>query len=184
MFGKLYIDIMGLRDYEGNYRQVFQVADFKVDFVREVIKLPETSGQTRARVKYPERKGTKKYTANNQNSAQDEWSIDTIFASDNLMKWGFGLVLDPSTCAPVGKQGYNGNLSSQYPEQHLVNRVANYWSSSKRRLKADLRLDALTSPMREPTPAEKVTLDGTTFHPIAINHEWRDDVVTLYLLQM
>jgi hypothetical protein len=34
------------------------------------------------------------------------------------------------------------------------------------------------------SPRHKVTMDGTTFHPIAINHDWRDDVVSLTLLEM
>lgn len=184
MFGYMYIDILGLESDEGTYRQTFQIADFKVEFMREVIELPTTTGQVRPRVKHPERKGTRKYTATNSNSAQDEWNRDTIWASDNLMKWGFGLVLAPDTCSPRGKQPYNNNAVVQYPEQHLVNRVTSYWSSSKRRLKVQLRTNELTGSKPEPTPADKVTLDGTTFQAISINHEWADDVTTLYLLQV
>jgi hypothetical protein len=135
-------------------------------------------------VKRPNRDHTHKYTANNPSSCQQEYSIDTSFASDNLMLWGYGLVLDPSQSRPVGKEPYRANAITQYPEQHMANRVASYWASSKRRLKVELRSNTLTGQKPEPTPVEKVTMDGTTMQAIAINHEWRDDVTTMYLLQM
>lgn len=184
MYGYMFVDILGLKYNYSDYVQTFQIADFKVSFSRDVIELPTDTQIPRSRVKRPNRDHTHKYTANNPSSCQQEYSIDTIFASDNLMLWGYGLVLDPSQARPVGKEPYRANAITQYPEQHMANRVASYWTSSKRRLKVELRSDTLTGQKPEPTPVEKVTMDGTIMQAIAINHEWRDDVTTMYLLQM
>jgi hypothetical protein len=44
----------------------------------------------------------------------------------------------------------------------------------------ELRTNAIT----EPAPSQKVTIDGNTFHPIAISHDWRDDITKLTLMQL
>ena len=180
MSGKIFLDFLGLKDQDNGNRQSFQIADFKVDFSRDIIELPSTLDQIRARVKSEKRVTSKDYTSENNNSTQEEWNADCIFASDNHMKYGYGLLITTNNTF-METVSYNNNQSNlQHPEQHLANRVTSYWAASKRRVKAELRTEAIT----EPQPSRKVTLDGTTFNAIAISHEWRDDVTTLTLLEM
>jgi hypothetical protein len=100
------------------------------------------------------------------------------------MEYGFGLVMNADgtfmSSAPYGN-------STEQPEQHLANRVTTYWAQAKRMLSPDLIANASIGTgvtVMDITPRHKVTLDGTTFHPIAINHDWRDDIVSLTLLEM
>ena len=66
------------------------------------------------------------------------------------------------------------------PEQHLANRVVNYWQTSKRRLAVDVR----TNTIADITPQYKVTIDGTTGYPIAITRDYWNDVTTLTILEL
>ena len=180
LYGCVFIDILGLQDDSNNYRQSFQISDFKVEFVRDIIELPRYNGQVRARVKNEKRITSKEYVAENNNSARDEWNADCIFASDNNFKYGFGLIMN-SDCSFMKTTQYGGSQANQqHPEQHLANRVASYWSHSRKRLSVELQKNTIT----EPTPAIKVNMDGGTWHAIAIGHEWRDDIVTLTLLDI
>ena len=180
LYGCLFVDILGLQTKFNDYIQSFQIADFKVEFVRDIIDLPRIAGQVRARVKNEKRITSKEYVAENNNSARDEWNADCIFASDNNFKYGFGLIMN-SDCSFMTTTQYGGSQANQqHPEQHLANRVANYWSHSRKRLSVELRKNTIT----EPTPALKVNMDGGNWNAIAIGHEWRDDIVTLTLLDI
>ena len=68
----------------------------------------------------------------------------------------------------------------EHPEQHLADRVTTYWATAKRKLATELRADKIT----EPSPMNKVKLDSTIGHPIAISHVWRDDVIQLTILEL
>ena len=179
MYGKLFIDILGLKSDQGTYRQTFQIADLKVEFFRDLIELPTQVAQVRGRVKLEDRVSSKEYTSENANMAKSEWNADCIFASDNHMNYGYGLVLEP-TGEFMSTASYGNAATSEHPEQHLANRVTSYWASAKRRLGVELRTNAIT----EPTPANKVTLDGSTLYPLAISRDWRDDITKLTLIQM
>jgi hypothetical protein len=99
------------------------------------------------------------------------------------MEYGYGLLMNPDgsymASVPYGN-------SNEQPEQHLANRVTTYWLQAKRMLSPDLIANANISSgtVMDISPRHKVTMDGTTFHPIAITHDWRDDVVSLILLEM
>jgi hypothetical protein len=95
------------------------------------------------------------------------------------MEFCYGVILNPDG-TPVETLTY-GN-QSQHPEQHLANRVVNFWATAKRMIRADLwNSDSVVGAI---TPRHYVTLDGTRLHPFAISHEWRDDVVTMSLLEI
>jgi len=68
----------------------------------------------------------------------------------------------------------------EHPEQHLANRVAAFWQSSKRQVNAELR----TNTIPDISPLYRLTLESAwRFDPIAISHNWHDDVTILTLLQ-
>ena len=184
-YGKLFIDIYGFRD-GGEDTGEFQVADLTVEFSRDSIDIPTSLNVTRAREMKVDRVTTKEYVAENQNQTHEEWNADCIFASDNNMEYGYGLLMnaDGSFMATAPYAGGN-----EHPEQHLANRVANYWARSRRRLGGDFRAYVHTNGNSGPifsniTPQYKLTINGTTCHPVAISRDWRDDVVRLSLLEM
>jgi hypothetical protein len=75
---------------------------------------------------------------------------------------------------------FSGSATAKHPEQHLADRVTGFWQTSRRRLAVELRRDLIA----DITPRHKVTIDGMTGYPIAISHEWRDDVTQLTILQL
>jgi hypothetical protein len=107
------------------------------------------------------------------------------------MEYGYGLIFNPSG-GIVSKVQYNhwGDQVQEHPEQHLANRVANYWASAKRRIDTELLGHVSQSisgggsvAISGIQPRHFVKLDGTTFIPIAISRNWSEDIVKLSLLQ-
>lgn len=155
-----------------------ELGNFAIEFSRDETVLPTSSNDVRPRTMVGERDTEHEYTATNQNQCQEEWNADCIFASDNNMKFGHGLLMLPNGNY-LSTLSY-GSGAAEHPEQHLANRVASFWTQNKRMIIAELR----TNTIADITPQHKVTLDGTICHPIAISRNWRDDITTLNLLQM
>ena len=176
LYGYLFIDF-GEFSSNGEDAESFEIADFSVKFSRDTIVLPTTVGEVRGREKIEERVNMKEYKSDNQNSTGVEWNADCIFASDNNMTYGYGLLMNANGTF-METVGY-GN-SSEHPEQHLANRVTAYWTRSRRSLKVDLRANAVP----EITPVKKVTLDGTTGQPVAISNDWRNDTTTVTIMEL
>ena len=185
LFGMLFIDFLGFGDKE-EACQVFQIANFTIKFSRDTIDIPQQINHTaRQREKKEERVTSKEYTAENASRTTDEWNADCIFASDNNMEYGYGLLTN-SNGTFMQTAPYTGT-NGEHPEQHLANRVASYWQRSRRRMKADLQSQSTINNvtiLNAITPGVLLSLDGSTCHPIAISHDWRDDVTTVTMLEM
>lgn len=170
-YGRLFIDIIGCGV------QNFTIGDFTVEFSREVTEIPTNVHAVRPRVMKESRDTSHEYTAVNWNQSKDEWSADCIFASDNNLEYGYGLLLN-ATGGYVAVVPY-GN-TTEHPEQHLANRVSSYWANSKRKLMTDLRFNMIPS-IR---PNNLVSMNVATFYPASISHDWRDDKVTIGLMEL
>ena len=158
---------------------VFQIGNFSIEFSRDTIDIPSSVDVVRPRIIKEERVTTQNYISTNTNQTHEEWNADCIFASDNNMEYGYGLIMNANGSF-MEKAQYGGVDNSQHPEQHLANRVATYWASSRRKIIADFR----TNTIPEVSPQYKLTIDGTQLHPIAISRDWRNDVVRLSMLEM
>ena len=176
LYGYLFIDIIGCYDVNGWF-QSFEVGNLQVEFSRNSVHIPATLDEYRQREVYVERVTTQEYTAENNNTVNEPYNVDCIYASDNNMKYGYGLILN-GTSSYMGKAPY-GN-TTQYPEQHLANRISAFWSHSKRKIGTELRTNAIGAI----SPVYKVTLDGTTMYPVAISHDWADDITQLTLIEL
>ena len=175
-FGKIFIEIFGTTGIEP-----FCIGNLKIDFSRDKTEIPSNISEERQRplLITDMRVGTTRYTAQNGSHASEEWNANCIFASDNNMEFGYGLLSGP-TGGYVATVPYGQN--SEHPEQHLANRVSNYWTVSKRNISTDLRYDL--SIVRDVLPHQRVYIDGSTFIPFAISHEWRDDVTHISFAQL
>lgn len=176
LYGYLYIDIYGTIGIEGNRITTngkFQLANLKVEYTREKIEISSNGYRKITRA----RNDTKEYTAENQNAANDKWNADCIFASDNDMEYGYGLMLKGNgeylKTAPFGGV-------QEIPEQHLANRVATYGATSKKQYTLELRSNAIN----EITPINKVSFNSTNCQPVSISHDWRDDVTQIKMLEL
>ena len=176
LYGYLYIDIYGT-PHKDLIRittdGVFQLANMKVEYSRD--KITVTSHGSYKVTK--DRNSTKEYTAENQNANQDKWNADCIFASDNDMEYGYGLMLKGNgeylKTAPYGGV-------QEIPEQHFANRVAAYGATSKRQFMLEVRQNAIS----QITPINKVLFESTSCQPVSIGHDWRDDVVQLKMIEL
>jgi hypothetical protein len=100
------------------------------------------------------------------------------------MMYGYGLIINPSDGSFMDKARYNhdqGTDRTEYPEQHLADRVASFWARSKRQVAMQLRADAIA----DITPRHKVKLgtELTEYNPTVISREWCDDTVNITLLE-
>ena len=178
LYGYLFIDICGMNMFYEHEETSFEIGDFVVDFTRDKTFFPTSTTDVRSRTMVEKRITSLDYKAVNANASGDEWNCDCIYASDNNMEYGYGLIINPSDGSFVETVGY-GN-QQEHPEQHLANRVATFWQSSKRQVNAELRTDTIP----DVTPRHRLTLETAwKFDPVAISRDWRDDVTTLTLLQ-
>ena len=187
LYGCVFIRITGMKyGYGAHTMESFEVGNLKLAFTRDQVFFPTSTDQPRPRTMSEERVTSQKYMAMNNNQTHEEWNADCIFASDNNMKYGYGLLINTDGTF-MKKAQYNGVANAEYPEQHLANRVASYWSVSRRRMGVELRANTRTTNgtlMSSITPRHLLTIDGTKMHPVAISREWRDDVVILSMLEM
>ena len=97
-YGFLFVDIFGLTasvaDIEGGVAESFQISNFTIEFSRDGIDIPLNVNVTRPRLLIEERNTTKEYVAENQNQTHEEWNADLIFALDNNMEYGYGLLMN------------------------------------------------------------------------------------------
>lgn len=174
--GKLFIDFMGMSagPLASSFIEV-QIGDFEVEYSRDTTFIPSTTDEQRARVMTEERKSSREYVSESDGQTHDEWNTDCIYASDNNMEYGYGLLQLPGGGFMEKAAYYTG---SEYPEKHLANRVVAYWQQAKRKLSVEVTQDSAAVV----TPVTPVSVDGTTCQVLSIAHNWCDDVVTLGLL--
>lgn len=167
--GKLFVDFLGSNDIpEINGERRFELVNFSLSFQRRVY-MHMFDQRVRA--------SSRSYSAINENIVRDEWDADCIYASENDLAWGWGVVMNTDGTW-MSTITYGG--SDKHPEQHLADRVASYSSTSKRRITAELRTDRIG----DATPRSKATLDGTTAYVIAISRDWWNDVTQLTMLEL
>ena len=178
LYGYLFIEFYGCSEDFGFGE--FELGKFSVEFSREKTELPTSiTSSGRARTMADKRKSTIRYSAVNNNGNLDKWNADCIFATDNNAEYGYGLLMT-SSGGYFGKM-YYGSVQ-KYPEQHLCDRVSAYYATAKRMVTGSM--DSNASVIGTISPRNKATLDGSTFHPIAIGRNWRDDESIITLLQL
>ena len=180
--GYVFIDFLGSDDIEEtNGVREFDIVDLIVTYKRNESIYETTSTAHGNFAKLVDREMTDRhvYSATNTGNVRDEWNADCIFASENSSKFGYGVLINPDG-SYFTTTTYGSSTTPVRPEQHLADRVTSYWASAKRKLELDLRTDAIA----DISPVYKMTVDGTTLYPIAISHNWRDDVTTLSLMEL
>ena len=181
MHGYVFVDFFDIRIETGETGGAYIVGNFKIEFSREQTYIPETVFDgLRPRVVQKDRVSSMEYQSINENSIKNQQSIDLIYASDNNMKFGFGLVMEPTFDYMQGAR--YGDLVLQHPEQHLADRIVNFWAASKRLVTTDLQTQIVeqSAPI---TPLSHLVLGQTHFRTLAISHQWRDDVTSVKMIQ-
>lgn len=121
------------------------------------------------------------YEASTVSNFSDDVSVNTIFATDNNNEYGTGLIMANGAYASGVEYSTSGGSQQEHPEQHLVDRIAAYGSTVKKVLSVGI-LNADLTPV---SPATKMTDEnGTTYTPVAISHEWADDITDYTLMEI
>lgn len=186
MYGKIFVDFLGC-DNIYPIGDEFEIANFTLEYSRDAAAM---LGE-RTRVLKADRASTREYSATNSGKGNDNWYADCIFASDNNMKYGYGLLMNPGGSF-MSQVPYGALHTDAVPEQHLANRVAAYWSNPKRRVSAPVLATGelavtggSTSVMvMDVSPKHTITIDGTRCHVVAISDDWRDDERTLVMMEV
>ena len=178
LYGYVFIDFLGLTYENTEHAQHFEIGNFEISFTRDQMIIPQTG--LPPRVVKKDRVSSMEYQSVNENSIKNKQSIDLVYASDNNMKFGFGLVMEPTFEYMQGAR--YGDLVLQHPEQHLADRIVNFWAAAKRLVTADLQTQIVeqSAPI---TPLSHLVLGQTHFRTLAISHQWRDDVTTVKMIQ-
>lgn len=123
------------------------------------------------------------YKAVNNNNLRENLSESVDLGSERQMNLGWGIVLNPVNTY-MSEIAYGG--ANAHPEQHLADRIVNLWSTSKRRIDCELLTHdgSAATVVASLTPQNKVSIDGSTMYPVAISHNWRDDVTSLKLIEI
>lgn len=179
--GRIFIDFMGSDDtdlVDGSYSGggTEERRFFITDFALEYVHLRENADPRRKPLEM-KNDASASYVSSNNNKSGIEWNRDTIYVTMNLMKPGYGIIMN-TDYALAESANFNG--TSARPEQHLANRVTDYWQTSKRRIATELRANVIP----DITPCHKVVLDGMTAYPIAISRDWWNDIMTLTILEL
>ena len=179
LYGKLFIDFLGssnIKEHEGS--RDFQIQNPFIKLYQDQLMLLMLGyWEYVDSTTFADPVESREYKASNVNNVRDEFNADCIYATNNDYTFGYGVLINAD-----GSYMWNAQFNgiSQIPEQHLANRVVNYWQTSRRRLEVELRTNAVAYI----TPRYKITIDGTTGYPIAISHDWRDDITKLTILEI
>lgn len=176
--GYIFIEFLGSDDMplrEGE--RSFEIGEFGFTFVRNGSRVIQSGGTRNTEI--IERNNVRVYKAKNNNKVRGDYDVDCIYGSDNNMAFGYGVLINPDGTYVTGLL-YGDSTVPVFPEQHLADRVVEYWSVPKRKLSCELKANVIA----DVTPGNFVTLDGTLTYPISINRDWHDDVVKLVLLEM
>jgi hypothetical protein len=113
------------------------------------------------------------YSATNQNKIKSEYEADLVYATDNNMSFGYGLVIG-TDFKPLKTITYGS--TEMHPEQNLANRVSSYWRKAKKRL----NIEVLANVVGVVTPRSATSDMWVT----AISRDWRDDVIGIGLIEL
>lgn len=121
-----------------------------------------------------------KYTGTYTSAFEQEYTVDTIFASDNGNAAGVGIIMneDNSYCSEVAYTEGSGGFYA-HPEQHTADVISAYGVRTRRKIVGNF----LSSAVSGINPRCKCTLDDLTYYPVSISHDWREDVTTLTLAE-
>jgi hypothetical protein len=170
--GYIWVEFLGADERSGiipyqNVRELF-VGNLKMECHEDYILIG--SGRDTEKVDVVE---SKSYDASNNSRSPESTDIDTEYASGITLVNGLSHLL---TAAYAKLDTLTYGSTQQQPEQHLANRVANFWRKSRRLIRCSVD----TSEMPSVSPI--TTADS--YYPLSISHDWRDDTTNLVLIKL
>ena len=170
LYGYIFVDILG----SAGFNQPFEIADFEIEYTKDKTVLPDFADEVRGRTIRKELATEKTYSADNSSTVEEKWNADCIFATDNGLEYGYGMLMkaDGDWLEMVQYAGNSSNL--QHPEQHLANRVVYFGRKSREMLSVELQNEAFDIAHQLQLHLSKIA--GGTYYAQAVGYDWRDDV--------
>lgn len=191
--GKMFIDLLGtdnsrVEDIDGE--KSFELKDFMVTFRRNAgVNWIQGFWDHMRRFTEKDRPNSFTYKATNDSRFASTKNIDSVYASANAQKFCFGQIFNADGTF-FDAVPYANGVNSERPEQHAADRVADYWTTTRRRVSMELRSNVTVSgssgsiALGTIDPRYKLTFESGTYYPISISREWRDDVVQMTILEI
>ena len=171
MTGRLFIDFYASNNGDYGIGNSFMIANFKAKFSRDEIVIPNTwASAPQARTVSTERQSSCEYKDAEWGKNDSNWSADCIYASDNNMEYGLGLLMDGNRW--LDTVSYNG--VAKRPEEHLAAAVVNFWKSRRTMKTLEMQYNSIGDVRPDNT------VDG--HYPVSINHDWRDDIIKISMI--
>ena len=189
LLGRVFVDFLGSDDLNKldilggteTLPNIFDICDFRLVFFRSLGRQISGGGNRwggeRMYVEI-DRSNVREYISTNNNNVRDEFNSDCIYASDNDMQYGYGVLMEPTNS--FMKEIHFGSALA-IAEQELADRVVAYWETSKRKL--ILELLANKSGVANINQETVVRIDSMYMYPVSIGRDWWNDVVRLILLE-
>lgn len=165
--GTLVFEIVSVQTTAAAGQRVVRISDFSISFVRKNTAAEESENQINT------------YIEDSGSVFSDESSVSTIFATDKNNTFGLGIIREDNLtyCQEVGYV-YSGGATYEHPEQHLVERMASRGESVKLKETIEVRSNLINiTPI---TDCETYHMSG---YPIAISHNWCDDIAKVIILE-
>ena len=171
--GKIYFAVKDLRRNTNWYNGYFPLMDFKIGFVRDA---------------EDDTLNDKGYKADGGNFP-DDVNIDTIFSTDKTntingitrrCQAGYGLIYNGNVIADTITFGTTDGTVSQKPEQRIADTIAAYGATVRRVMSLSLK----NSNINVAIPSSRVTLGGQAFYPVSASHNWRNNILTLKMMEI
>lgn len=188
MKGRLFVDLLGTDDSRVDDllgEKSFDLLGFRIEYSKN----DNTSKQQYPNsgwwdVKTNPDEPDLEYKAHNANMVKEQYSVDNPFGTNDDSRPGYGLLMNADDTY-MEHASYASLNTTQRPEEHLANRIVNYWATSKRCIKCALKsyLGGLPTEIKDVSPRSKLMIDGTILYPYAISYQWRDDEITLKLME-
>lgn len=112
--------------------------------------------------------------------AQEDWSEDTIFSSDNVNQFGIGTVLNADN-TPMEKVQMNSSTIWR-PEQWVADMIYQFGRQMREVLCTEMNRAAAN--VQIISPRSRMNYKTVKWYPFAISHYWRDDVKKIYAISI
>jgi hypothetical protein len=174
LYGYIFVDILG----SAGFNQPFEIADFEIEYTKDKTVLPPFADVVRGRTIRKELATEKTYSADNSSTVEEKWNADCIFATDNGLEYGYGMLMkaDGDWLEMVQYAGNSSNL--QHPEQHLANRVVYFGRKAREMLSVELENEAFVREhqLQHQLQLHLSEISGGTYYAQAVGYDWRDDI--------
>lgn len=187
--GRIYIDLLGTDDIRVdniNGEKCFDLQGFRVEYNKnDNTTKQQFTNSGWYEVKQNTNVPSLVYKVHNSGMTRNDYNVDCVYGGNDGSEPGYGLLMNADG-SYMSTASYDNGQQSIRPEQHLADRVVAYWETSKRRIECDLLVhdgSAATS-VSNTTPRSIYSLDGSTLYPVAVQRNWVDDVIKIYLLEL